>query len=435
MNDSNKIQDKTRCEVHAANDGLGVFSSLRTSGIATIVLAVIVCGIYPAIVWGLGQALFRHQANGSLIGKDGKPVADDKDAVGSALIGQRFSDAKYFHPRPSAAGSGYDPTSSGGSNLGPMSLKLMFGTTKNLAFTVFAAEKSHVAVVPVNGRVQGTVAEVTKTSITVMAPGAAAKTTYALDLAVADPNTTVNFHGRTIHATTIAPGAAVELKLNDKTPPAVVAINVFDSELDGGVGAVDTSGNKITLSDSASTIVNIDPKNTLLVIAGKASPQLGDITTDMVVHVVVSTVMDNDGIADRVIHYCQENKIDYKSTVPDAVFTDADGIDDVKLIAAFNAATLPSITPKTALPADAVTASGSGLDPHISPANAKLQAPRVADARKIPVDTVNGLIDQYTDAPSLGFLGDAGVNVLRLNLALDQSAPVAAATPSPTTLP
>ena len=57
------------------------------------------------------------------------------------------------------------------------------------------------------------------------------------------------------------------------------------------------------------------------------------------------TVMDNDGMADRVIHYCQ-HKIDYRSTVPDAAFTDADGVDDVKLIAAFNTAALPSITPR-----------------------------------------------------------------------------------------
>ena len=75
---------------------------------------------------------------------------------------------------------------------------------------------------------------------------------------------------------------------------------MFDSELDGGVSAVDPSGNKITLSDSASTVVNFDPKNTLLVVSGKANPQLGDITTDMVVHIVMSTVMDNDGIADRI---------------------------------------------------------------------------------------------------------------------------------------
>jgi K+-transporting ATPase ATPase C chain len=71
------------------------------------------------------------------------------------------------------------------------------------------------------------------------------------------------------------------------------------------------------------------------------------------------------------------------------------------------------------VPADAVTASGSGLDPHISPANAALQTPRVAKARGVSEDKVRELIARNTDAPDLGVLGDAGVNVLKLNLALD----------------
>ena len=71
------------------------------------------------------------------------------------------------------------------------------------------------------------------------------------------------------------------------------------------------------------------------------------------------------------------------------------------------------------VPVDAVTASGSGLDPQISVANARIQAPRVARVRRIPLAQVNKLIDEHTDGRSLGFLGEKGVNVLELNVALD----------------
>jgi len=160
----------------------------------------------------------------------------------------------------------------------------------------------------------------------------------------------------------------------------------------------------------------------------------------MTVHVIVSLQMDFDGIADRVVHYCQDNSISYKSSIPDSAFTDADGLDDVKLVTAFNAADTPTINPDKPLPGDAVTGSGSGLDPHISPENAILQAPRVADARKLPKEKVLELIKQYTDQPSLGFLGDRGVNVLLLNIALDKLAPLPApaatsTAPAPTTAP
>jgi len=258
--------------------GSQLFSHIKTSIIATMVLAIIVSGIYPLIVFGLAQAIFPNKANGSLIGRDGKPVSSDANAIGSALIGQNFSDAKYCHPRPSAAGSGYDATASGGSNLGPTSAKLINGT----------------------------------------------------------------------------------IKKDDK---------------------------------------------------GKE-------------------IVDNDGIEDRIVHYCLDNNLPYESSLPIKQFQDAQGnLDDVKLIKAFNDDKTPLVfTPKQAIPADAVTASASGLDPHISVENAKVQAARIAEARKISVDKVNELIGKFTDWPTLGLLGESGVNVLRLNLALDQIAPVTTTT-------
>ncbi len=91
---------------------------LRISIIAILSLAAILCGIYPALVWVTAQGIFHNEANGSLVIKNGR-------IVGSSLIAQGFTAAKYFHPRPSAAGSGYDAANSGGSNLGPLSKKLM----------------------------------------------------------------------------------------------------------------------------------------------------------------------------------------------------------------------------------------------------------------------------------------------------------------------
>lgn len=80
-----------------------------------------------------------------------------------------------------------------------------------------------------------------------------------------------------------------------------------------------------------------------------------------------------------------------------------------------------SLPPGTPVPVDAVTASGSGLDPHISVANARLQAPRVARARSMDLDDVLALIEAHTTRPALGFLGERAVNVLELNLALEEA--------------
>ena len=95
-----------------------LFKEIRISIVATLSLAILLCGIYPALVWVTAQAIFHNEANGSLIVKNGR-------IVGSSLLAQRFTSAKYFHPRPSAAGSGYEASNSGGSNLGPLSKKLI----------------------------------------------------------------------------------------------------------------------------------------------------------------------------------------------------------------------------------------------------------------------------------------------------------------------
>jgi len=95
-----------------------LLSELRPAIMSTLVLAAVTCGAYPLLVTGIGQTAFKKQAAGSLItDKDGK-------VIGSALLGQNFAADHYFHPRPSAAGAGYDAASSGGSNLGPTSQKL-----------------------------------------------------------------------------------------------------------------------------------------------------------------------------------------------------------------------------------------------------------------------------------------------------------------------
>ncbi|HLJ74175.1 MAG TPA: K(+)-transporting ATPase subunit C [Thermoanaerobaculia bacterium] len=110
----------------------------------TVVLLIIVSGIYPLAVWAVGQLAFNHQANGSLIVRNGK-------VIGSEIIGQNFTSDRFFHPRPSAAGKdGYDPTASGGTNFGPTSKKLRdaiaaaVGTRRNVPADEVTASASGV---------------------------------------------------------------------------------------------------------------------------------------------------------------------------------------------------------------------------------------------------------------------------------------------------
>ena len=190
---------------------MNMIKEIKTSLIVTAVLLVICCGVYPLVILGAGQLLFPRQANGSLVfDAQGKPIA-------STLLAQNFTANKYFAPRPSAAGTGYDSTSSGGSNYGATSQAL------------------------------------------------------------------------------------------------------------------------------------------------------------------------HDAVQQRVSDYRKAN----------------------------------NLTTDQLVPADAVEASGSGLDPHISLKNAALQLPRVAKARGMSEDDLKALVAKFTDGRDFGILGEPGVNIVKLNLALD----------------
>lgn len=103
-----------------------LISELRASIVVTLLLVVLCCGIYPAAVWAIAQGLFPREANGSLVRVGGT-------VVGSSLLARGFTGAAYFHPRPSAAGQGYDAANSAGANLGPTSSRLIEGVRGRVA--------------------------------------------------------------------------------------------------------------------------------------------------------------------------------------------------------------------------------------------------------------------------------------------------------------
>jgi len=117
-----------------------LIAELRISILITLVLIVLCCGLYPLAVWGIAQAAFPERANGSLIEAGGT-------IVGSSLIAQGFAGPGYFHPRPSAAGKGYDATASSGTNLGPLSKSLAEAIAQRIA--AYRAENGLTSDAPV----------------------------------------------------------------------------------------------------------------------------------------------------------------------------------------------------------------------------------------------------------------------------------------------
>jgi len=119
-----------------------ILRDLRIAIVSALILAVLVGGVYPVLVWGIAGVLFQEKADGSLITDRGK-------IIGSSLLGQGFAGKEYFHPRPSAAGSGYDGMSSGGSNLGPLSRMLVETTRQRVeAYRRENNLPSHVPIPP-----------------------------------------------------------------------------------------------------------------------------------------------------------------------------------------------------------------------------------------------------------------------------------------------
>ncbi|WP_306207076.1 potassium-transporting ATPase subunit C [Actinoplanes sp. RD1] len=262
---------------------------------ALLVLTVLTGLIYPLLLVAVGRVPgLAGKADGSLLTRDGT-------VVGSSLIGQAFTDAdgnpdpRYFQSRPSAAGDGYDPTSTSASNLGPEDV-VDTGDRKSLLTQVCARS---LAV----GQLEGV-------------------------------------DGRRPYCTADGVGAVLAVYHRDGlTGPVTRAVSV--------------NGTPFVATYEGVTVEAPRPGEDYQALGGVITPVRGSA-------------------GDPVV------------------------------------------------PADAVTASASGLDPHISPEYAALQVPRIARERGLSEDAVRTLVGEHTDGRALGFLGEPGVNVLELNLALDE---------------
>ncbi|MGC9669756.1 potassium-transporting ATPase subunit C [Planosporangium sp. 12N6] len=279
--------------------------SQHLAALRVLLVFTVLTGVaYPLVVTAVAQLPgLSHQANGSLL-------TDGHRTVGSALIGQSFTDARgkplaqYFQSRPSAAGTGngYDPTASGASNLGPDNV-VDRGPDKPSLLTQICDRSRAV------GALEG-------------------------------------IDGRRPYCTA------------------------------GGVGAVLAVFRRGGVTGPVTRVVSLN----------ETCPAVSFVTRYL-------------GVAVE----CAHPGVDYSRGIVTPVRGDAPAV--------------------PAVPPDAVTASGSGLDPHISPAYARLQAARVARVRGVDVAAVLKLVDAHTTGRALGFLGQPAVNVAALNLDLDQRYP------------
>ena len=157
------------------------FRQMRPALLMLVAFTLVTGLAYPLAVTGIGQSVFHSKANGSVVERDGV-------VVGSSLIGQQFSDPKYFWPRPSAAGAGYDPTASSGSNLGPTNADLLAAVAERVAQYRDVNGLDEVVLVPVDAvtaSASGLDPQISVANATLQAPRVAKSRNMAVDQVLA----------------------------------------------------------------------------------------------------------------------------------------------------------------------------------------------------------------------------------------------------------